>query len=96
MDSNIRLMGMAFNKLLEEYKKNQNILKDKIRFILESLTNQDKNAILMGYNGLKHHALKLNGIGLGNSEQKKVSFIKRLLDSSHNLQVMAINCIRDF
>ena len=38
----------------------------------------------------------LCGIGMGDAEMKKVSLIKRMMNKSHNLQIMAINSIKMF
>merc|ERR1711904_340570 len=53
VDSNVRLMSAGYNKLLEEWKARQGMLKDKLRYIIASLTNQEKQFTLMAYNGLK-------------------------------------------
>merc|ERR1712093_892047 len=47
-------------------------------------------------NQLKQRMLMLNGVGLGDSEMKKVQLIKRLTNQGHNLQVMGVNSIREF
>merc|ERR1712160_147876 len=51
---------------------------------------------LMAYNQMKQRMLMLNGVGLGDSEMKKCQLIKRLTNQGYNLQVMGINCIREF
>merc|ERR1712194_380510 len=38
----------------------------------------------------------LNGVGLGDAEMKKCQLIKRLTNQGYNLQVMAVNCVREF
>merc|ERR1712025_497215 len=38
----------------------------------------------------------LNGVGMGDSQQKKLNLIKRLTNKGYNLQVMAINAYQDF
>merc|ERR1712046_18559 len=40
--------------------------------------------------------LMLNGVGLGDAEMKKVQLIKRLTNQGYNLQVMAVNAVREF
>merc|ERR1712093_582720 len=47
-------------------------------------------------NQLKQRMLMLNGVGLGDSEMKKCQLIKRLTNQGYNLQVMAVNSIREF
>merc|ERR1712166_864203 len=78
VDSNTRLMSAGYNKLIEEWKANQNSLKEKLRFVIKALTDKDSSYLLVGYNGLKQRALMLNGVGMGDSEMKKIQLIKRL------------------
>merc|ERR1712076_324386 len=91
VDSNVRLMGMGYNKLLEEHKAKMNEIKNQMRFIIKSLTDKDAQFMLQAYNGMKERMLMLNGVGMGDSQQKKVALIKRLTNKGYNLQVMAIN-----
>merc|ERR1711953_1336193 len=87
---------MGFNKLVEEWKMRQATIKDKLRFILKTLTDKDAAFMLCGYNGLKQRALMLNGVGMGDSEMKKIQLIKRLTNQGYNLQVMAANALKEF
>merc|ERR1712048_52756 len=96
VDSNTRLMSAGYNKLIEEWKANQNALKEKLRFVIATLTDKDKQCIMMGYNGLKQRALMLSGVGMNNSEQLKIQLIKRLTNKGYNLQVMAVNALREY
>merc|ERR1712025_494858 len=96
VDSNVRLMSAGYNKLLEEWKANNNSLKEKLRFVIKALTDKDASYILAGYNGLKQRALMLNGVGMGDSEMKKIQLIKRLTNQGYNLQVMAANALQEF
>jgi len=96
VDSNVRLMGMGYNKLIEEWKKAQAELKEKLRFVIASLTDKDKKFTLMAYNGMKQRALMLAGVGLGDAQMKKIQLIKRLTNKGYNMQVMAVNCIREY
>merc|ERR1711868_139474 len=41
VDSNVRLMSAGYNKLIEEWKAKNNNLKDKLRFVIKSLTDKD-------------------------------------------------------
>merc|ERR1711935_665066 len=91
VDSNTRLMSAGYNKLIEEWKASQNALKEKLKFVLKALTDKDASFLLMGYNGMKQRALMLNGVGMGDSEMKKIQLIKRLTNTGYNLQVMAAN-----
>merc|ERR1712021_123475 len=96
VDSNIRLMSAGYNKLIEEWKASQNALKEKLKFVLKALTDKDASFLLMGYNGMKQRALMLNGVGMGDSEMKKIQLIKRLTNQGYNLQVMAANALQEF
>merc|ERR1711935_967506 len=57
---------------------------------------KDASFMIMGYNGLKQRALMLNGVGMGDSEMKKIQLIKRLTNTGYNLQVMAANALQEF
>merc|ERR1712195_359887 len=96
VDSNVRLMSAGWNKLLEAHKARNGMLKEKLRFVIKTLTDKDAAFTLMAYNQMKQRMLMLNGVGLGDSEMKKCQLIKRLTNQGYNLQVMAINCIREF
>merc|ERR1711920_656267 len=90
-------MGSAgYNKLIEEWKNKQGALKEKLKFVIAALTDKDKQFTLMAYNALKQRALMLSGVGMGDAQMKKAQLIKRLTNKGYNLQVMAINCIREF
>merc|ERR1712080_122235 len=78
VDSNVRLMSAGYNKLIEEWKSRQGMLKDKLKFVIKSLTDKDANYTMMAFNGLKQRALMLNRVGMGDSELKKINLIKRL------------------
>merc|ERR1711972_920697 len=71
VDSNTRLMSAGYNKLIEEWKARNNMLKDRLKFVIKTLTDKDAAFMLAGYNGLKQRALMLNGVGMGDSEMKK-------------------------
>merc|ERR1712087_443217 len=96
VDSNVRLMGMGFNKLIEEWKARMAEIRDKLKFILRSLTDKEAKSILMAYNGLQQRAAMLNGAGMNNTEMLKIQLIKRLTNKGYNMQVMGINCIREY
>merc|ERR1712178_240737 len=78
VDSNVRLMGAGWNKLLEEWKARNNNLKEKLRFVIKTLTDKDAAFMLMAYNQMKQRMLMMNGVGLGDAGMKKVQLIKRL------------------
>merc|ERR1712226_1231689 len=96
VDSNVRLMGMGYNKLVEEWKARQAEMKEKLKFVIKSLTDQQAKYILMAYNGLQQRAAMLNGVGMNNTEMLKIQLIKRLTNRGYNLQVMGVNAIREF
>merc|ERR1712031_103821 len=96
VDSNVRLMSAGWNKLLEEWKARNGMLREKLRFVIKTLTDKDAAFTLMAYNQLKQRMLMLNGVGLGDAEMKKVQLIKRLTNQGYNLQVMAVNAVREF
>merc|ERR1712070_1182777 len=96
VDSNVRLMGAGWNKLLEEWKARNGMLKDKLKFVIKALTDKDANFTLMAYNALKQRCLMLNGVGMGDAGMKKVQLIKRLTNQGYNLQVMAVNAVREY
>merc|ERR1712066_103591 len=96
MNGNVRLMSAGWNKLLESWKANNAMLRDKLKFVIKTLTDKDAAYTLMAYNALKQRMLMLNGVGLGDAEMKKVQLIKRLTNQGHNLQVMGVNSIREY
>merc|ERR1712203_1227282 len=96
VDSNVRLMSAGWNKLLEEWKARNGMLRDKLKFVIKALTDKDASYTLMAYNQLKQRMLMLNGVGMGDAEMKKAQLIKRLTNKGYNFQVMAVNCLREF
>merc|ERR1712194_769556 len=96
VDSNARLMGAGYNKLIESCKAGQNELKNKLRFVIKTLTDKDAAFTLMAYNQMKQRMHMLNGVGLGDAEMEKCQLIKRLTNQGHNLQVMGVNCVREY
>merc|ERR1712139_614730 len=91
VDSNARLMSAGWNKLLEEWKARNGMLKDKLRFVIKALMDKDASYMMMAYNAMKQRMLMLNGVGMGDAGMKKVQLIKRLTNQGYNLQVMAVN-----
>merc|ERR1712226_179617 len=96
VDSNVRLMSAGYNKLIEEWKARQNNLKDKLKFVIKTLTDKDAQMSMMAYNGLKQRALMLAGVGMGDGQMKKIALIKRLTNQGFNLQAMAVNQLMEF
>jgi Pyruvate/2-oxoacid:ferredoxin oxidoreductase gamma subunit len=96
VDSNTRLLSAGYNKLVEESKARKIQLQTKLRSLLRSLTDKDLAFTMAAYNGMKQRCRMLNGEGMGVAQMKKVSLIKRLTNQSHNHQVMAVTCLRQF
>merc|ERR1711981_34553 len=96
VDSNVRLMGMGYNKLIEEWKARMAEIREKLKFVIRSLTDQQAKYILMAYNGLQQRCAMLNGAGMNNTEMMKIQLIKRLTNKGYNMQVMGVNAIREF
>merc|ERR1712146_673188 len=95
---NVRLMGAGFNKLLEEWKARNNMLKDKLKFVIKTLTDKDASFMLMAYNGLKQQKLLMDGVGLGEdvAAQLKLRLIRKLTDTGYNLQTQATVALKEF
>merc|ERR1712048_808878 len=66
------------------------------KFVIKALTDKDASYILAGYNAMKQRCLMLNGVGMGDAGMKKVQLIKRLTNQGYNLQVMAVNAVREY
>merc|ERR1712151_507430 len=96
VDSNVRLMGAGYNKLVEEWRARMAEIRDKLKFVIRSLTDQQAKYILMAYNSLQQRATMLNGAGMSNTQMLKIQLIKRLTNKGYNLQVMGVNAIREF
>merc|ERR1711881_649016 len=67
VDSNARLMSAGWNKLIEEWKAKNGMLKDKLKFVIKALTDKDASYMLMAYNAMKQRMLMLNGVGMGDA-----------------------------
>merc|ERR1712151_918281 len=96
VDSNTRLMSAGWNKLLESWKARNNMLREKLKFVIKALTDKDANYKLMAYNAMKQRMHMFYGVGLGDSEMKKIQLVKRLTNQGYNLQVMGINAVREY
>merc|ERR1712159_746553 len=98
VDSNVRLMSAGWNKLLEEWKARNNNLKDKLRFVIKTLTDKDAAFTLMAYNQLKQRKLMLEGVGFGDdvATKLKIRLLRKLTDTGFNLQVMGVNAVKEF
>jgi hypothetical protein len=49
MNTNIHLMSMSFNKLLEEFRMSRHFHKEKMRFIIKSITDQNLRFLFQSY-----------------------------------------------
>merc|ERR1712156_263919 len=87
---------MGYNKLVEEHKARTNELKNQLRFVIKSLTDKDARYLLQAYNSLKERCNMLNGIGMGDAQQKKVNLVKRLTNKGYDMQVKALNAYLDW
>merc|ERR1712159_156569 len=98
VDSNVRLMGAGWNKLLESWKAKNNNLKEKLRFVIKTLTDKDAAFTLMAYNQLKQRKLMLDGVGFGDdvATKLKIRLLRKLTDTGFNLQVMGVNAVKEF
>merc|ERR1712078_587960 len=88
VDGNVRLMSAGWNKLLESWKANNAMLRDKLKFVIKALTDKDASYILMAYNAMKQRKLMLEGVGLGedNAQKLKIRLLRKLTDTGFNLQ----------
>merc|ERR1712119_250297 len=98
IDSNVRLMSAGWNKLLEEWKARNGMLKDKLKFVIKTLTDKDAAFTLMAYNQLKQRKLMLEGVGFGDdvATKLKIRLLRKLTDTGYNLQVMGLNAIKEY
>merc|ERR1739848_489270 len=98
VDSNVRLMSAGWNKLLEEWKARNNNLKEKLRFVIKTLTDKDAAFTLMAYNQLKQRKLMLEGVGFGDdvATKLKIRLLRKLTDTGFNLQVMGVNAVKEY
>merc|ERR1712195_401333 len=98
VDSNVRLMSAGWNKLMEAHKARNGMLKEKLRFVIKTLTDKDAAFTLMAYNQMKQRKLMLEGVGFGDdvATKLKIRLLRKLTDTGYNLQVMGLNCIKDY
>jgi len=96
LSNTIRLMSAGYNKLLEDSKSRKSQARSKVKFIIKTLRDKDSAQKLTAYNHMKTRYLMDMGVGMANQRQLKIQLLKRLTNKSHNLQVMAVNGIREF
>merc|ERR1712194_447674 len=98
VDSNVRLMSAGWNKLIESHKARNGMLKEKLRFVIKTLTDKDAAFTLMAYNQMKQRKLMLEGVGFGDdvATKLKIRLLRKLTDMGFNLQVMGVNAVKEF
>merc|ERR1712072_1393150 len=98
VDGNVRLMSAGWNKLLESHKARNNMLKEKLKFVIKTLTDKDAAFTLMAYNQLKQRKLMLDGVGFGEdvATKLKIRLLRKLTDTGYNLQVMGLVAIKEY
>merc|ERR1712196_193184 len=98
VDTNTRFMGMGYNKLVESWKASQNACKERLKFIIKSLSDKDAKFTVMAYNQLKQRKLMLDGVGFGddNATKLKIRLIRKITDSSYNFQCQAMTAFKEF
>merc|ERR1712110_417128 len=98
VDSNVRLMSAGWNKLLEAWKARNGMLKEKLRFVIKTLTDKDAAFTLMAYNQMKQRMLMLDGVGFGEdvATKLKIRLLRKLTDTGYNLQVMGLVAIKEY
>merc|ERR1711935_870284 len=92
------LMSAGWNKLLEAHKARNGMLKEKLRFVIKTLTDKDAAFTLMAYNQMKQRKLMLEGVGCGDdvATKLKIRLLRKLTDMGFNLQVMGVNAVKEF
>jgi hypothetical protein len=96
LDQSVRLMGMAWVNLYDNFQVRHEAAKDKIKWIINCLRNNDLMFVQMAYGALKERKLMLDGVGLSGGEHKKNMLIRRLRDTGFNMQVMGIHALLEF
>merc|ERR1711957_734645 len=87
-------MGSAgFNKLVEEHKIRTMHLREKLKFVVKTLTDQDARAILQAYNGIKEkYHLQTKG---DSKEAIKGKIVNKLRNKGFDLQCQAFKQLVD-
>merc|ERR1712039_936968 len=78
IDANFRLQSAGWNKLMEVHKEHMRRVRAKVRFIIQVLQNKDAAFIYAAYKGMQERKNMLDGVGVSDSEAKKIQLIKRL------------------
>merc|ERR1712170_167704 len=74
------------------------MLRDKLKFVIKTLTDKDAAFTLMAYNQLKQRKLMLEGVGFGDdvATKLKIRLLRKLTDTGYNLQVMGVNAVKEY
>jgi phosphoenolpyruvate carboxylase len=72
------------------------MLKNKMQFLMKTLTDQDSAKVLQAYNGLKRRKLMIEGVGMSDQKAMKTQLIKRLTNKPFDLQCQAFSKFIDF
>jgi hypothetical protein len=95
-DANFSLMSQGWNTLEQFFQRSLEETRQRMKFVIKQLTDQDTQFMILAYNGMKSRYLVSKGVGMSANEQLKTQLIKRLMDKGYNLQVMAANALREF
>lgn len=86
VESNARLMGAGFNKLVYEWNLHKANVEKRVRFVLRTLTDADTSAVLKAWNGLKQRKSKLDGMKSGGLDLSQKLICKRFINKSFDLK----------
>ena len=92
LDTSFNLMAQGFNKLMESYKERKAHAQNKLRAIINLLTNKEIAFALAAYNSLKQNSYYLTSGNVVDSSLNKINLIKmkkfvsRLTNTASNLQ----------
>jgi len=79
VDKNSRMVSASFNKIMESYKKRQNLLKEKLSFVVKTLINKESKFTIMAYNSMKKYRTSL----LQNLSKNKLTENKKKMPWQH-------------
>jgi len=96
MDSSVRLMSMGLNQLVKAAGVNKNTLKNKLKVIIQSLTDKDISYKIHAYNGLKQNWNEIVAKKRGKSRQMQENMIRSLANKGYHLQIMCINALKGY
>jgi predicted ATP-dependent protease len=87
--ANSRLTSMGFNKLIEFFKARQIHTREKLRFVVKSLKNQESMFLLQAWNGLRERRGLMAGVGAGMGQVNKLKIIRRLMNKAFDWECQA-------